>query len=206
MITKNQMIDEVFENTTNILAHYCVPTLLHQKPATLVCFNKKSEQDKERIYRCFQSEAGQFACQCTILYENRSMVFLLIYQAELMDQMLFRNEVMEFMRLYGYYMRNTDSNAYLNHFINRYHDYWEKGATFPHELGIFLGYPLKDVEGFIINQGKNYLLSGFWKVYHDVPNALKTFETYRRLREEAINIIKAGYKLEDLQNEVSFRH
>ena len=32
---------------------------------------------------------------------------------------------------------------------------------FPHEIGIFLGYPLEDVVGFIENQGKNYTCSGY---------------------------------------------
>lgn len=29
---------------------------------------------------------------------------------------------------------------------------------FPHEIGLFLGYPVDDVTGFIQNKGRNYLL------------------------------------------------
>lgn len=36
---------------------------------------------------------------------------------------------------------------------------------FPHEIGLFLGYPLGDVIGFIENHGQNCLCSGVWKVY-----------------------------------------
>ena len=38
---------------------------------------------------------------------------------------------------------------------------------FPHEVGLFLGYPLDDVTGFIEQKGKNYKCCGIWKVYGD---------------------------------------
>ena len=36
-------------------------------------------------------------------------------------------------------------------------------ADFPHEIGVFLGYPLTDVVGFIENQGRNFTCCGCWK-------------------------------------------
>ena len=53
-------------------------------------------------------------------------------------------------------------------------------AEFPHEMGYFLGYPYADVAGFIRQHGKDYLAKGQWKVYEDLPGALRTFERYRR--------------------------
>ena len=38
-------------------------------------------------------------------------------------------------------------------------------GEFPHEIGVFLGYPLADVIGFIENRGKNFTACGYWKVY-----------------------------------------
>ncbi len=48
----------------------------------------------------------------------------------------------------------------------------------PHEIGIFLGYPLKDVQDYIKYAGQKYLLNGYWKVYHDPIRALQTFQNY----------------------------
>ena len=42
---------------------------------------------------------------------------------------------------------------------------WTAGGDFPHEIGLLLGYPPEDVSGFIENGGKNFLCSGYWKVY-----------------------------------------
>jgi hypothetical protein len=43
---------------------------------------------------------------------------------------------------------------------------------FPHEIGIFLGYPPEDVTAFIENDGKNYACRTHWKVYHE-PDAAR---------------------------------
>ena len=39
------------------------------------------------------------------------------------------------------------------------------GDGFPHEIGLFLGYPVEDVLGFIENAGQNCKCCGCWKVY-----------------------------------------
>ena len=44
--------------------------------------------------------------------------------------------------------------------------------NFPHEIGVFLGYPLDDVIGFI--EHKPYYLVGDWKVYQNVNEAKET--------------------------------
>ena len=53
-------------------------------------------------------------------------------------------------------------------------------AEFPHEIGLFLGYPSEDVDGFIRNTAENSKCTGVWKVYGDEKKAEKTFETYRK--------------------------
>ena len=40
-----------------------------------------------------------------------------------------------------------------------------EAADFPHEIGVFLGYPLEDVVGFIRHRGKCFTCCGCWKSY-----------------------------------------
>ena len=54
---------------------------------------------------------------------------------------------------------------------------------FPHEIGIFLGYPLEDVEGFIANAGQNYTCLGCWKAYGDPDAAQERFQRYHSCTE-----------------------
>lgn len=56
----------------------------------------------------------------------------------------------------------------------------------PHEVGIFLGYPLEDVLGFIANGGKNCLTCGYWKVYADPEAKQILFNTYDDSRMQVI--------------------
>ena len=51
---------------------------------------------------------------------------------------------------------------------------------FPHEIGVFLGYPPEDVRGFIENGAKCCKCVGCWKVYGDVQAAQKRFAQFRK--------------------------
>lgn len=59
----------------------------------------------------------------------------------------------------------------------------------PHELGLFLGYPLKDVIAFMENKGDPCLASKYWKVYQDVEKALEVFSAYDIEREKLLTSI-----------------
>jgi hypothetical protein len=71
------------------------------------------------------------------------------------------------------------------------------GSDFPHEVGLFLGYPLEDVTGFVQHKGQNYKLCGYWKVYGDVEKAKRLFRQYDLCREcmeqYIVSVHKVGY-------------
>ena len=49
---------------------------------------------------------------------------------------------------------------------------------FPHEIGLFLGYPPEDVQGFLDHRPCK--CCGCWKVYGDEKKAKKTFDLYKK--------------------------
>lgn len=51
---------------------------------------------------------------------------------------------------------------------------------FPHEIGLFLGYPPEDVAGFIAHGARDAKCTGYWKVYGDPEQAEKVFASFRR--------------------------
>lgn len=51
---------------------------------------------------------------------------------------------------------------------------------FPHEIGLFLGYPPEDVRGFMENGACNQKCTGCWKVYGDEEAARKRFAQYKK--------------------------
>ena len=72
-----------------------------------------------------------------------------------------------------------------------------EGGEFPHEIGLFLGYPPEDVEGFIENSHE-CKMSGFWKVYGDVHSAELLFEKYKKCMKVYCEQWKNGKTIERL--------
>ena len=69
---------------------------------------------------------------------------------------------------------------------------------FPHEIGVFLGYPLEDVEGFIQNGGRNYTCCGCWKSYGDPEKAEELFASYRQCTALCKKWYQNGYTITQL--------
>lgn len=71
-------------------------------------------------------------------------------------------------------------------------------CNFPHEIGVFLGYPIDDVIGFVENKGANYIVSGYWKVYSNPEEAIERFDSYKACKKQLVYRYEVGESLEDL--------
>lgn len=69
---------------------------------------------------------------------------------------------------------------------------------FPHEIGLFLGYPPEDVDGFITNKAANYKCIGFWKVYGDENRAKRQFAAFSECTACYCRRSRQGATLEQL--------
>lgn len=71
--------------------------------------------------------------------------------------------------------------------------------NFPHEIGLFLGYPPEDVKGFIEQGARSCKFTGVWKVYSDENRAKNLFEEYKKCTEDNIfKMLKYNSRIEDL--------
>lgn len=70
--------------------------------------------------------------------------------------------------------------------------------TFPHEIGLFLGYPPEDVQGFMDNHTHHCKCSGCWKVYGNVEAAKQRFAQFRICTEVYAALYACGVSLERL--------
>ena len=105
---------------------------------------------------------------------GRALIY--VYRPHALESDLADQRVRELLLQYGYTPENL--NACVLHLIYRL----RTAKEFPHEIGIFLGYPLEDVDGFITHQGENCKLCGCWKVYGNVEQARRTFASYEKCR------------------------
>ena len=72
------------------------------------------------------------------------------------------------------------------------------GEDFPHEIGLFLGYPVEDVRGFIEQGSDRCKCTGCWKVYGDVRSAEKLFVKYDCCTACYLHQLAAGTPLDRL--------
>ena len=70
-----------------------------------------------------------------------------------------------------------------------------RGEDFPHEIGLFLGYPPADVAGFLRDGGRGCKLCGPWKVYGDAEEAARRFAAFRRCRAALSRRVGQGVSL-----------
>ena len=54
---------------------------------------------------------------------------------------------------------------------------------FPHEIGLFLGYPPEDVRSFMKSPCQGVKCVGCWKAYSNKEEAEKTFERFQKCTE-----------------------
>ena len=83
---------------------------------------------------------------------------------------------------------------YITQLINRL----KESQEFPHEIGLFLGYPLEDVLGFINNKGRNCKYIGCWKVYSDEEICKKIFTKYKSCKETYLKKLSEGMTIDQL--------
>lgn len=74
----------------------------------------------------------------------------------------------------------------------------EAGEDFPHEIGLFLGYPPEDVRGFIEEGADRCKCTGCWKVYGDVSSAKQQFARYDCCTACYLRQLAAGTPLDRL--------
>lgn len=154
----------------NQLIRYCAPTLAGLKTGSV--FNMDilhAEEEAERINRKFNNKD----MYVTLLAKRRSTVLMYVYRRKKLAYDLSRPECISVMKDLGYQGNCMKCIEHLKERISA-------PGEFPHEIGLFLSYPVEDVIGFIENKGKNALLCGFHKVYANAETAQRQFFLYQK--------------------------
>lgn len=155
----------------------CAPTLAGIKTSNLLIVSP----DAEGYVRYLIKNSG--LCSFRMVYDRHRLVFL-VFRRELLENYLSLPENFSFLEAYGY--TSNKLGKVLARFQKRYELYIKERKEFPHEMGLLLGYPLEDVEGFIANGGQNYLCSGYWKVYSNPEEKEKLFEDFDKVKDQMI--------------------
>lgn len=178
------------------MALHCAPFLKGIKDSALLVLKPEDAKVLARMLR-------QMNAKCKTMYRSGNKIILLLYREQALCELLKKKEIQDFLETYGYEsLENANERQQLDHILGylrkRFQNAYGKRKEFPHEIGVFLGYPMEDVVGFIENEGQNYLLTGYWKVYSNKERALELFHSYDEARESAIYEVLEGKKFYEI--------
>lgn len=127
---------------------------------------------------------------CLKQYDQKALIY--VYRISRLQEDL-RNELASsILRSHGYDPLRL--GACLTRLIHRL----RRCDSFPHEIGLFLGYPPKDVLGFIKDGAGACKCYGWWKVYDDVETAQRQFRLLDHCKETYGKLYDRGFSFERL--------
>jgi len=187
----NKDISRTFEA---VLVRQCAPTLAGMKPGSIFCFNHSPlEVSRQKVCQ-WNKQLEPFGLTVQILLERpgSSSVIVFVYRHDCLEQMLSDDAYQSFLAQAGYERTNLDG------LLEQLSYRLRTQPEFPHEIGVFLGYPLRDVIGFIENHGRNFTCCGFWKSYGDPAEMQVCFACYRRCIQTYVAMFEQGIPIERL--------
>ena len=163
-------------NLEGLMVQQCAPTLAGLKTASLFCLPCSSEEARALVVT-WNNALNSRGVEARLLRAGDRRTLFYLFRPKKLRADWARPGVAEFLRAHGY------APAFpLEHNLSRL-EARVRGEAFPHEIGLFLGYPLEDVQGFIENNGENFCCCGYWKVYGNPCEAERCFASFRKCRD-----------------------
>ena len=171
------------------LAVYSAPTLMKYKCGSLFNISKSDIHNYQECFDYYNHHLSYYDLQINILRESKESVLVYIYSPKQLKRVLENKAIVRFLKSQGYH---TQSISHLLVSLKKRFN----TNVFPHEIGIFLNYPLEDVLGFIENKPVKHI--GYWKVYGNEHYALNCFKEYDRCHSIMKEYMNQGYHLEEI--------
>ena len=160
----------------------CAPALTGVKTGSLLKVDRMVCNDTLDLLSSFENDDVGTKLLCT----RGSSSLILVYRRSMLSAALRDRDTHKFLSGMGYTGSMSDHLDRLSERMNN---------DIQHELGIFLGYPLCDVKGFMEKHGSGYLASGCWRVYGDVAMAMRIFARIRESRYRCLRLFDSGLSL-----------
>ena len=174
-----------------MVVRQCAPTLASIKTGSLFNAPFDSEEEMRAAVRELNGKLRKHGIRVIPFryLSGRGLIYL--YRPDCLARDLCDRKALELLRECGY--TQTEPNRCLSELKKRLCTQ----KDFPHEIGLFLGYPPRDVDGFM-HCREQCLLCGLWKVYHDPDSAQEQFTKCNACTQCLLARIRSGWRLEEL--------
>ncbi|RDY27548.1 DUF3793 family protein [Romboutsia weinsteinii] len=154
------------------------PVLIGSKPSEIISI-PAHDVNKDNKFE----EINKYFSKCkkidfiSIDKNNKGLKILFINKYSL-EKHLKCKKSQNFLKFLGY-PEKVSADSYIKHLVKKL-----EGDTFPDEIGVFLGYPIKDVVGFM-GYGKNACYNTkYWRVYGDPKPSEELYTKFLFHREK----------------------
>lgn len=171
--------------SVNDIVRHCAPTLSGVKIGSLVTYRYDDEAELREFVAKQDAILSQKGVRVEIVCLRVKTAVLFVYRKKQLAVSFSRPAVQEFLSKYGY--SDFSVEGAIETLKLRL-----KMDSFPHEVGVFLGYPLLDIQAFIDNKGANAPYVGFWKAYTNIDRAKRIFKVYQRCITESCRKYENG--------------
>ena len=156
------------------LVRNCAPTLAGIKTASLFTCPDESREALLSSLRQLNKRLNRKGLRLLPLRFSEKKALIYLYRPAKLRNDLSHATAQELLRCHGYSAGSCEQCVV--HLAKKLRQQEE----FPHEIGLFLGYPPEDVHGFIQLGPDCCKCSGCWKVYGDEEAAKKKFAQYKK--------------------------
>lgn len=157
-----------------MIINHCSPTLAGIKTGALFNCAYPSERELRSSVRAWNKTLSPKGLRVLPLRYNGRTALIYIYRPAMLSIDL-KDELARRLLAKCGYVSETPEGCIVQ-LMRRFAECEE----FPHEIGLFLGYPAEDVCGFIANKACGYKCVGYWKVYGDEEKAKKAFAKFEK--------------------------
>ncbi|BCR04734.1 hypothetical protein DESUT3_18030 [Desulfuromonas versatilis] len=149
------------------------------KPGNLVNLVNRTQVCGRNLYHLWKAFGPALATDCglesRVLCDRGSSLLIYFYDRQAMENLIHVPGAKALLKRSGY-PEELSLDAALSLLQNRI------SGDFPHEIGVFLGYPLKDVAAFMGLVSIPFACQGPWKIYGDPTRSLHLAEVHRASR------------------------
>ncbi|MHB1398335.1 MAG: DUF3793 family protein [Trichloromonadaceae bacterium] len=150
------------------------------KPANLINLADRRQPCGRNLFQLWQRHGRSLLAASGLAWlelpGRRGSLLLLAYQAEALTALLARPATQALLTRAGY-ANPADPEAALEQLAQRLTQ-----EEFPHEIGVFLGYPLKDVAAFLGWVELPFTSQALWRIYGQPDRSLALADRFRQCR------------------------
>ena len=158
----------------DLIIKHCSPTLAGLKTGNLFACAYTQKEDIEHYAQEFNRRFSLRGVKMQPLDFGKKRALIYVFRPTRLAKDLSESEARSILASMGY--ESPDVAGCLSRLKTRV-----KGCPeFPHEIGLFLGYPPEDVRGFILHKGNCCKCCGCWKVYGNEERAEREFAKYKK--------------------------